>query len=268
MYNKLEEINLEKNLDKNLEKNISNNIDEIKKLNNKQKIETKLNENIEQRQKSWTESELFKIIDKGLDDGIRALLPDYLEEGVIELKNTILNGGFEHTIGDTINKIVEISKENGLLVNNKFDSVQQVKDTLISGNFINGIDTLLDKEINKLGEKELINEKSANKLKKEKNTIIEKIEDNLELSFNKQEIDVNKIEKNISNWKSAFNNQDYNLMKKEYKEIKKIMETVMPLESIIDEYKTIQNLQELIKNNGKNFDLSQEEMELANKLIK
>lgn len=263
MLNELEKINLEKNKNKE----VSKNIDEIKIINNKQKIETNLNENIEQKQRSWTESELFKIIDNGLDAGIRTLLPDFLEDAVIELKNMILNGGFEQTLGNTINKIVEISKENGLLVNDRFTSVEQVKDTLVSGNIINGIDSLIDKEIDKLNEKEIINKKSANKLKKEKDTIVEKIEDNFELSFNNQEIDVKKTENNISNWKNAFNNQDFNLMKKEYKEIKKLMKTVMPLESIIDEYKTIQNLQELIKNNGKNFDLSQEELELANKLF-
>jgi len=263
MLKELENINLERNTDKELSKNI----DKIKIINNKQKIETNLNENIEQKQKSWTELELFKIIDNGLDVGIRTILPDFLEDAVIELKNMILNGGFEQTIGNTISKLVEISKENGLLVNDKFTSVEQVKNALVSANFINGIDSMLDKEIDKLNEKEIINKKSANKLKKEKDTIVEKIEDNFELSFNNQEIDVKKIENNISNWKNAFNNQDFNLMKKEYKEIKKLMKTVMPLESIIDEYKTIQNLQELIKNNGKNFDLSQEELELANKLF-
>ena len=70
MLNELEKINLEKNKNKE----VSKNIDEIKIINNKQKIETNLNENIEQKQRSWTESELFKIIDNGLDAGIRTLL--------------------------------------------------------------------------------------------------------------------------------------------------------------------------------------------------
>ena len=262
MITELENINIENNIDKE----ISKNIDKIKTINNKNEIENNLNENIKQMQKNWMESELFKIINNGLDVGIRTILPEFFEDAVIELKNMILNGGFEQTLGNTISKLMESNKEKGLLANDQFTSVEQVKGTLVSENIINGIDNMLDKEIDKLNENEIINKKSADKLKKEKDTIVEKIEENFELSFNNQEIDVKKIENNFLNWKNAFNNQDFNLMKKEYKEMKKIMKTVMPLESIIDEYKTIQNLQELIKNNGENFDLSEEALGLANKL--
>ena len=57
-------------------------------------------------------------------------------------------------------------------------------------------------------------------------------------------------------------------MQKEYKKMEKIMSNLMPLEKTISEFRTIENLQTLIKNNGKNFNLSQEELELANILIK
>ena len=74
--------------------------------------------------------------------------------------------------------------------------------------------------------------------------------------------------KYISNWKDAYNSQDFSSMQKEYNKMKKTMNELMPLENIINEYKTIENLQSLIKNNGKNFDLTPEALELANKLIK
>jgi hypothetical protein len=45
------------------------------------------------------------------------------------------------------------------------------------------------------------------------------------------------------------------------------MDSLMPLENTISEFRTIQNLQTLIKNNNKNFDLTPEALELANKLI-
>ena len=41
----------------------------------------------------------------------------------------------------------------------------------------------------------------------------------------------------------------------------------MPLENVITKAKVVENLHNLIKNNGKNFNLSKEELELANKLI-
>ena len=56
-------------------------------------------------------------------------------------------------------------------------------------------------------------------------------------------------------------------MEKEYKKIKEKLKEVMPIESTIKEARTIENLHTLIKNKGGSFDLSKEEIELANKLI-
>ena len=41
----------------------------------------------------------------------------------------------------------------------------------------------------------------------------------------------------------------------------------MPISEIINEASEVENLHNLIKNNGKNFNLSEEQMELAKKLI-
>ena len=71
----------------------------------------------------------------------------------------------------------------------------------------------------------------------------------------------------MTNWKEGFNSQDFSLMQKEYNKMVKVMDSLMPLENTLSEFRTIENLQSLIKNNGKNFDLSPEELELANKLI-
>ena len=76
-----------------------------------------------------------------------------------------------------------------------------------------------------------------------------------------------KMEKYIANWKNAYNSQDFSKMQREYNKMVKTMKELMPLENTINEYRTIENLQTLIKNNNKNFDLSDEALELANKLI-
>ena len=55
-------------------------------------------------------------------------------------------------------------------------------------------------------------------------------------------------------------------MEKEYNKIEKEIKNLAPIEKIIDNVKIIENLHTLIKNNGKNFNLTKEEIELAEKL--
>ena len=52
-------------------------------------------------------------------------------------------------------------------------------------------------------------------------------------------------------------------MEREYEKIRVKIKEIVPIESTIKTARTIENLQKLIKNNGKNFDLTQEQLELA-----
>ena len=52
-------------------------------------------------------------------------------------------------------------------------------------------------------------------------------------------------------------------MEREYQKIKSKLNELMPLENTIKNARTIENLHELIKNNGKNFELTNEELQLA-----
>ena len=56
-------------------------------------------------------------------------------------------------------------------------------------------------------------------------------------------------------------------MEKEYKKMEKELQNIVPLESVLNKARQVENLHELIKNNGKNFELSPETLELANKLV-
>lgn len=55
-------------------------------------------------------------------------------------------------------------------------------------------------------------------------------------------------------------------MENSYKNIKNNLNKVVPIESIINEARIIENLHNLIKNNDGNFELSNEAIELAKKL--
>ena len=55
-------------------------------------------------------------------------------------------------------------------------------------------------------------------------------------------------------------------MEIEYKKIEEALKNLVPLENVINQARTIENLHNLIKNNGQNFELSKEQLELAEKL--
>lgn len=53
---------------------------------------------------------------------------------------------------------------------------------------------------------------------------------------------------------------------KEYNKIQKALKEIMPLETTIKRARKIENLHNLIKNNGQNFELSDTQLELAERL--
>ena len=87
---------------------------------------------------------------------------------------------------------------------------------------------------------------------------------NIEEKFMQEINSLEKISKYISNWNNYYNLRDKEGMEKEYKKIKKQMDTVMALDSTISEAKKIENIHNLIKNKGENYELSEEERELIN----
>ena len=81
-------------------------------------IELKQNENLnmskevvsDKEQNSFLQTSLGKVINLGLDLGIRALLPDLIEDGVIEIKNAIFEGGFKEGIDTAIPSAIDFGK--------------------------------------------------------------------------------------------------------------------------------------------------------------
>ena len=103
-------------------------------------------------------------------------------------------------------------------------------------------------------------------VKQGKNVILNNVENNIQKTFSNQIKSMDNIQKNISRWKEGFENKDFSTMEKEYKKIKVEIKNLAPIEKTISDARVIENLHKLIKNNGKNFNLTNEQIELANKL--
>ncbi len=233
-------------------------------LNNE--IENKYSINLYEKQKSFLESSLGKTINSALDIGLKAALPNLIEDQVIDIKNTILEQGFKEGIKQIINSGIEIGKSVTGVITGNFENISQVQLAVKNGGVLDSISKLLDVSINLARSKNLINTSICKILKQSKNTIISSISDKIEETLTNQLKSVEKLEKYCDTWKNSYENQNFSGMEKSYKNIESYLNKVIPLENTINEARKIQNIHSLIKNNGKNFDISNNELELAKKL--
>ncbi|MCI8760823.1 MAG: hypothetical protein HFJ34_06925 [Clostridia bacterium] len=239
---------------------------EISKLEKDNQIG--LNNNLinEKAQKSFLETTLGKTISTAVDIGIRAVLPEFLEDQVINIKNNLFNYGLKDGITKTIDDAIDLGKSAIGVVTGKFENVTQMQNAVQSGGIIDGISSLLDTVIEKIKKAGLINSTISNTIKQGKNVILNNVEKNIENTFNQQYKIIETTNKNINNWKEYFQNKNFSGMEKEYNKIAKQLKNLAPIEKTINDVRTIEILHSLIKNNGQNFDLTQDELDLVEKL--
>ena len=194
------------------------------------------------------------------------MLPDYIEGQVIDLKDNLIKYGLKEGIKKSINDAINLGKSAIGIVTGNFENISQVQESIKSGGIIDNVSNLLDDVINKVYKNGVINSTVAKTIKQGKNIILNNVEKNIENTFNKQINYLEYTEKYINNWKKYFNNKDFEGMEKEYKKLEKEISNLIPLEKTINDVRTIENLHILIKNNGQDFNLTQEQLELAEKL--
>ena len=238
---------------------------EINKIENEINLENEISNHNEQT--NFLETTLGKTINTAIDIGIRALLPDFIDEQVINIKDNLLEYGLKDGITKTIDDAIDLGKSAIGIFTGNFENVSQMQSAIEAGGLIDGISSLLDTVVNKVNEKGIINYNIANTIKQGKNVILNSIENNIQEKFKEQNIEVEKIEKYMNNWKENFNNKNFEGMEREYNKIEKILDNLVPIEKTINQARTIENLHNLIKNNGQDFNLNQEQLALAEKLI-
>lgn len=237
-----------------MEKNISNNINLDNNL-------------IEKKQNTFIETSLWKVINAGLNTGIRAILPNFIEDQIIEIKDAILNNGFKAGAKQAIASAIDMGKTASGIVTGKFESISQAQNAIKSGGLIDTMSIVFNKAVNSAVNKKIINENVGNIIKKGKNIVLNTVESNIENSLNRQILSIEKIDEHIDGWRKYYEEKNFENMEKEYKKIKQNLKEVLPIENIINQARKLENLHLLIKNNGHNFEISKEEYELAKMLV-
>lgn len=228
-----------------------------------------LNNNIlvnENMQRDFLDSTLGKAINTAVDIGIRTLLPEFIDEQIINIKDNLLEYGLKEGIKKTIDDAIDLGKGAIGIFTGNFENISQMQSAVESGGLIDGVSSLLDTVVDKVREAGIINNKVASIIKQGKDVILNNAEKNIEDTFNKQYEAIEYTDKYISNWKDFFEKQDFNGMEREYNKLEKQLKSLAPIERTINEAKTIELLHNLIRNNGQDFNLTKEQLELVEKL--
>lgn len=226
-----------------------------------------VNETLQTAQENFLESTLGKVINSAIDIGLKAVLPDLIEDEIISIKNTVFEEGFSEAIKEAISSGINIGKSAIGIFTGNFENVSQVEKAVEKGGVIDTVSSLLDVAITKAKKENLINTSVATMIKQGKNTIISTMKDKIGDSLTDQLKSLEKLNSYCEKWNTNYQNQDFKKMETSYKNIEKYLNAVVPLENTINQARKIENLHNLVKNNGNNFDITKEEKELSERLV-
>ena len=229
-------------------------------------IENEINNNINIEKNNFLNTVIGKTINNAIDIGLKSILPDLIENQIIEIKNALLTNGLKAGIDSAVENAIDFGKSAIGIFTGNFENMTQVRTAVADGGIIDTVSDVLDDVINKTYESGYINKSVSSVIKKGKNILLENISSNIKNELDEQTNSIEKLERYVNNWKEYFENKDFAGMTKEYNKIKKQLDNIIPLENILKETREVEVVHNLIKNNGQNFDISNLEIELAEKL--
>ena len=234
-------------------------------INNKNNI---LNEiSIEKSQNNFLESTLGKTINAAIDIGLRWVLPDLLEDEIIDIKDSLIQGGLKEGVNTAVNTAINFGKSAIGIFTGDFENISQVQSAIKTGGIIDGVSDVIDIVLDKTTKSGLINYNASALIRQGKNVILENVSKNIEEEFTSQLDSMEKLGKYENNWKEYYKSQDFDGMEREYEKIKEKLKDLIAFENTLKEARIIENLHTLIKNNNHEFNLTKEQQKLAELLV-
>ena len=234
-------------------------------LNNLGEKIKNLNLDFGKAQEKFLDTTIGKITNTAIDLGIKSLLPDYIEDEVIEIKDTIFSEGLSEGVSKAVESAIEVGKTAIGVITGDFKNIEQAKEALKEGGLVEGISNSIDYVLDKLENSNIISENILNVIKGGKKLILNNLDNNIENEFSNELKSLNKIENYIDKWKDKYSEKDLKGLNNQYNKIKKEMEKILPLENIFDQVNKIENINELIKN-SENFSFDKVYLDLVNNL--
>ena len=234
-------------------------------LNNNLSINENKN-NLKEEQNSFLKSAFGTAVNEAIDYGLKKLLPDFIEDQVIDIKDSLLNNGIKEGINTAIDKVIDLGKSFIGIFNGDFQKVSQVEIAVQKGGLIDEMSDLFDKALENIKERDYISAKLNNIIKGGKDIVQSRLDENIKSVLKEQNKIIDNIDKCIENWNTYKTENDFEKMELEYEKIKKQAENIIPLEETLQKLQELDNLHNYIKNNNQNCSISNIELELARKL--
>lgn len=204
-------------------------------------------ENLDKQQNNFLESTLGQVIDSSVDLGLRAILPNFIEDEVIEIKDTLIKEGFSEAVNKAIDSAIDIGKSALGIVTGKFESVSQAEKAVEKGGIVDNVSDVLDFTLNKVSDMGLLSKNITKVIKSGKDALIDNVSSDIKKEFKTQNKNIENLNKYNNNWKESFEAKDFSSMEKYMKKINNLLNKTLPLENTIKNARTIENLHELIK---------------------
>lgn len=211
-------------------------------------------------------STLWKTINNGIDIGLRYVLPDLIEDELIDLKNNLINYGLKDGIKKSVDSAIDTGKLAIGIFSGNFQNAGQLQSVLKNGGIIDKVSDVIDFVLEKGRKSGKINNTIGTAIKKGKDSILYSVEKNIESTLKEQVTSIEQVDKYINNWKRYYSQQNFNGMQKEFNKIEKGLKDLVPIENTLKNARYIENVHTLIKNRGGNFEFSEDEIELMDKL--
>lgn len=210
--------------------------------------------------------DIGNIANAGLEFGLRAILPDFIEDDVIEIKDTFIEEGFIDGVQSIIDKAEDIGKSITGIFTGRFETVEQIKRLIQKDGILEYTSDVIDNILKKMLSKKIISKSTYNLIKTGKKEIVNSLEDQLEGYYKTDEYNMEDLEKYCNEWKENYEKKDYQAMQNTMKKINRRLEKNKMVESTINQARNIEKIQEYIDKKGSIENLSEKEKELLEKI--
>ena len=221
--------------------------------------------NLDKNKNEFLDITMGKIIDNTLNITIKALVPDIIDDQVINIKDAIIEGGFEEGLEELKRSGANFKESIKGIITGEFKTVEQMKIAIKDGGILDFVSVCVDKGLKCISEKTGIDNKVINLVSSGKDLLVNQISSNIEDKFTEQLEEIEKLDKYCDEWNKAYNEKDLDMINNIYEKIEDSMKNIVQIESVINKVSNIKNINELINSSG-DFNLSDEELELASKI--
>ena len=220
-----------------------------KNLNNQLTNDMKNNE-ISKNQNDFIGNMFKNAINFGVDLGLKSLLPDLIEDQVIDIKNSILEGGFKEGVNTLVKKVNEFKNSITGIFTSNFNNIEEIHTATKQGGIIKTVSKGLSKGIDAGVKSGAIPKSIGGILKAGKTTMLNEFSNSLESQMRKeiQKFDIlNDLNKK---WYDALDQRDFDKMTKYTEKISVLSKDLVKFSNIIEETKKIEELHNFIKENN------------------